>query len=830
MPRPVTSHSSSPAKISLCLLILHILSLSSSPLAAFSLFANDKASADKEKIEEPAPNPYAYLNWVRRSEFSQYDGYPGLDEVPDFCGGTYLPSMDTLNDTHTAQSSVVKAYANKAQHWPGDNSTLTGNVEVQQGGLKFEADEVFFDYKTGLAQAPKKLKMNVDGMLLLGENAKIDLLNQSLELANIEYVIYKAHIWGAADSISKDKTIASLTKATYTTCEPDDRPSWRLRAGKIHLNSESGWGSASNVWLDLFNIPLLYVPYFRFPIDDQRHTGLLFPSIASGENGGIDFTQPFYINLAPNYDLTLSPRRIANRGLLWQSEFRYLGETQQGRLEIANLDNDKKIADAEKASSSSTATDVTPERNFAAWQHQGSYGKRWRSKISMEYASDEDYFQDFGDNLDVSNTTHLLRMLNLSYGQQHWAFSGTFQGYQTLDEDIADQDLPYSQLPRLQLNGLVPINNRLNYLLNTEYVYFDRNIDDAVSSNTTGHRAQIETGVQLNYEPLWGFVVPTVKVRHIGYALEEQNSNEKSSPEATLPIVTLDSGLFFERKFKWGDRPYLQTLDPRLFYLYTPFEDQNSQPNFDTTALTDSYYQLFRERRFTGGDRIGDNNQLTLGLNSSIMGATDGRERAYFRLGQGFFLDKRRLQLDTLPPDDAEQSPISGEIGVTFSRDWILHSTFTWDSAHNINEENTISITYKPGNGRLASAEFRSRETVIDNDFDNRERRSQSKFSFALPLHNQWTTLGYWYFNLKDQDNLPGSTTLESFIGFEYENCCIKARLLNHRYLREQENQLEPKQQLLLQLQLKGLANFDDNVAKLIAIGIPFYEQRFKQN
>lgn len=825
MLKPETSHFF--RKISLHLLILCALTSVGNSAFAFSLFGQHK----DDQQEKDATNPYAYLNWIPRKQFDQYNS-PALEATPAFCGGAYLPPIDIQENTLTS-SSVVTAYANKAQHWPGDNSTLIGNVEVQQGGLKFEADEVFFDYKSGIAQAPAKLRMNVDGMMMLGENAKIDLLNQSLQLAQIEYVIYKAHIWGSAKHIHKDKNITSLKKATYTTCEPDDRPSWRLRAGKIHLNTQSGWGSATNVWLDLFNVPLLYVPYFRFPIDDQRHTGLLFPSISSGENGGIDFTQPFYINLAPNYDLTLSPRRIPSRGILWQSEFRYLGKNRKGKLELANLDNDKQIVDSQEEfrnNPGSTPIDLEPERRFASWQHQGRHGKYWRSKVSMEYASDEDYFQDFGSSLDISNTTHLLRMLDVNYNRKHWAFSGKFQGYQTLDENIADENLPYSQLPRLQLSGLFPLNAYLNYLLNTEYVFFDRNINDPSSSNITGQRMQIETGVQLNYEPLWGYLTPTLKARHITYSLEDQNSDERSTPETTVPVLSLDSGLFFERKFKWGGRHYLQTLDPRLFYLYTPFEDQNSQPDFDTTALTDSYYQLFRERRFTGGDRIGDNNQVSLGLNSSILGANDGRERAYFRFGQGFFLDSRKVQLNSASVDESEQTPISGEFGLIINRNWILHTTFTWDADRNINEENTVGITYKPGNGRLASVEYRARDTVIGNDFDSPEQRRQSKFSFALPLHSQWTTLGYWYFNLKDQDNLPGSTTLESFIGLEYENCCIKARLLNHRYIREQENELEPRQQLLLQLQLKGLANFDDNVAKLIAIGIPAYEQRFNKN
>ena len=813
---------------------MYILVICINPALAETLLLDGSSSNSNSSIsnsseaENGRSNPYAYLNWIPRSEFKYFD-HPDLDATPRYCGGAYLSSRDLYSDEQTSDSNRVTAFADKAQHWPGISSTFSGNVEVEQGGLKFEADEVFFDYASGLAQAPGELKINVDGMLFLGENAKININKRSLKLEDVEYVIYSPKIWGKAKKINKTKNNIYLKKATYTTCEPSNRPSWRLRTGKLRLNNKTGWGTARNVWLDLFNFPTLYIPYFRFPIDDQRHTGLLFPSISTGEDGGIDFTLPIYFNLAPNYDLTLSPRRIPNRGVLWQSEIRYLSNSQKGSLEIANLSNDKKIVDSQDDPNLPNI-DLKPDRNFASWQHQGKHGVHTNSLINMEYASDEDYFQDFGNTLDVSNTTHLLRSLELNYLQKNWALNGKFEGYQTLDNDIADEDLPYLQLPKINFISSIPLKHQVNYLFNTEYVYFDRNISSSLTSNDVGHRAQIETGFELNYEPIWGYFKPAVKARHISYSIEDQSNDTRRSPETTLPSIILDSGLFFERAFKQKGKRYLQTFDPRLFYLYTPYEDQNSQPNFDTTAMTDNYYQLFRERRFTGGDRIGDNNQLSVGINSSILGAKDGRERAYFRLGQGFFLDQRKIQLDTLIPDETEQTPISSEIGFTLDRDWLIHSTLTWDADNNINEENTVALTYKPGNGRLASVEYRSRETVIDNDFDNREQRSQSKFSFALPLHSQWTTLGYWYFNLKDQGNLPGSTTLESFIGLEYENCCLKARLLNHRYLREQENQLKPKQQLLLQLQLKGLADIDDRVAKLIEIGIPFYEQRYQQN
>ena len=821
MPKPLTDNIYTLSSLCSCSAAIILL--------VFGLHSAFAAPESKNPTsEKSSSNPYDYLNWIPRSDFHQYNDTV-LDETPRFCGGAYLPPQDILPDNGTDQSNKVKAFADKVQYWPNKNATFTGHVEVQQKGLKFEAEEVFFDNASGIALVPDKMKMTIDGMLIFGESAEINMSNSSFSLKDIEYVIYRPHTWGSANRVKRKEDITILKKATYTTCEPDERPSWRLRARKIKLNRDTGWGSAMNVWMDIFNIPLLYVPYFRFPIDDERHTGLLFPSISTGEQGGIDFTQPLYINLAPNYDLTLSPRRIPNRGLLWQSEFRYLSESQRGRLELAGLNNDKEITE-NQVDPAATSSDVDDDRNFASWKHRGSFGQNWRSNISMEYASDEDYFLDFGNSLDISNTTHLLRMLNITHTRQYWTFSGVFQGYQTLDEDIPEENLPYLQLPRAQLNGLIPLNNYLDYILSTEYVYFDRNLNDPIITNIVGHRGNIETGLQINYEPIWGFVKPTVKVRNITYSIEDKNDRGSYSQETTLPIVSLDTGLFFERKFKWGRRGYLQTFDPRLFYLYSPYEDQSSQPNFDTTTLTESYYQLFRERRFIGGDRIGDNNQISIGINSSILGAEDGRERAYFRLGQGFYLDERELQLGTMIPDDSEQSPISGEISIIFSRDWIVQSTFTWDSVHNINEENTLSLIYKPGNGILADAEYRSREIVIDNNFDNRDRRQQSKFSFAMPLHSQWTALGYWYFNLKDQENLPGSTTLETFIGLEYENCCLKARLLNHRYLREQENELEPRQQLLLQLQLKGLANFDDKIAKLIGTSIPYYDQRYQQN
>ena len=291
----------------------------------------------------------------------------------------------------------------------------------------------------------------------------------------------------------------------------------------------------------------------------------------------------------------------------------------------------------------------------------------------------------------------------------------------------------------------------------------------------------------------------------------------------TVPLFSLDTGLFFERNFEWKNAHYRQTLDPRLFYLYAPTKSQGHLPNFDSSELTFNYSQLFRDSRFSGGDRFADYNQISLGLSSAVSSRDSGEEVFSIALGQAFFLKDPEVRL--LESNDApERSPISGYLFLRPADKWLLNASFSWNGDHNIHEENSFGATYLGDIGQLFNIEFRSRENRVNASFNGRDRSRQSKLSFAWPLSPRWKILGYWHYNIKDQLNLEGDLSIETLAGVQYENCCVQVKILNHRYLQEQLDELAPKRQLRLQIQLKGLANLDDQVSDILQRTIPHYQ------
>ncbi|MBL4607143.1 MAG: LPS-assembly protein LptD, partial [Pseudomonadales bacterium] len=525
--------------------------------------------------------------------------------------------------------------------------------------------------------------------------------------------------------------------------------------------------------------------------------------------------------LAPNYVATITPRYIRRRGTLYQSEFRYLNNFGQGALSVNSLSNDKQIIATQQsdATSAETAQQLEPDRNYVSWNHSGRYGQHWSSHAYAEYASDEEYFHDFGNDFNTSNLAYLNRSATLLYRDQFWQLGTSLQGFQTIDNDIAEKDRPYMQLPVMTLNASYPLSRYFDLQFTGESTYYIREIDDPFVDNIEGNRMRLVPALQATFSSAWGHIIPRVKLQQLNYSLE----SDADSEDVTVPLFSLDTGLFFERDFKWKNTQYRQTLDPRLFYLYAPTKPQDHLPNFDSSELTFNYSQLFRDSRFSGGDRLADYNQVSLGLSSTVSSRNNGEEVLSIALGQAFFLKDPEVRL-LESNDTPERSPISGYLSLRPAENWLLNASFSWNGDHNIHEENSFGATYIGDSGQLMNIELRSRENLVGASYNQRSRLRQSKLSFAWPLLPRWKVLGYWHYNIKDQANLEGDLSIETLVGVQYENCCVQIKILNHRYLQEQFDQLTPKRQLRLQIRLKGLANLDDQVSDILQRTIPYYQ------
>ncbi len=493
-----------------------------------------------------------------------------------------------------------------------------------------------------------QLEFRGRGIALDSNDARFDLDDELFDTGRSDYELdlNGKRATGSANRMSRNAAGEfRLDGATYSTCPPGDE-SWKILARTITLYPDRGFGHARDIRLRFKGVPIFAIPAFSFPISSARKTGFLAPIVARGERTGLEVLVPWYWNIRPNLDATFTPRLMSKRGAQIKSEVRYLNTQGIWTLDAEYL-NDRELDGR--------------SRSLLQLDQSGSFNDHWSSFISAAQVSDDDYFDDLGDSLQVASITHLERLAELRYNDDVFDGVARLQSFQTIDEEIRPEDRPYRRLPQLKLNGLTP-TRRFGLLggFDSEYVYFDRN------TGVTGSRIDLQPGVSL---PLGGeswFVTPSIKQRLTYYELDNREAEQPNSTSRSLGIYSIDSGLFFDRQL--DDQGTAQTLEPRLYYLYVPHRDQDALPNFDSSAFDFSIAQLFRENRFTGADRVADANQLSMAADHANhrwqrrQRAATGKHRA-----STLYFDERRVSLDRF--DRAPADEILGNIPVTDDAD-----------------------------------------------------------------------------------------------------------------------------------------------------------------
>ncbi|MCJ1886705.1 LPS-assembly protein LptD [Pseudomonas sp. LA21] len=811
---------------------------------------------------------YSHLDWVPREKLTAAQ----LAEMGPYCSGEYVepirPGMNdkTPNDeAPTYVSAKVSRYEQEKQV-----ATLAGNVVLRQGSMQVEADEANLHQAENRGELVGNVKLRDNGALIVGDHAELQLDNGAAKIDNAEYVMHQAQVRGSALYAKRQEdAIIQLKDGTYTRCEPSSN-AWVLKGNNIKLNPATGFGTATNATLRVKDIPVFYTPYIYFPIDNRRQSGFLPPSFATTTDTGFTLTTPYYFNLAPNYDATLYPKYMVKRGLLMEGEFRYLTHSSEGQFNAAYL-NDKD--DDRKGFPQYTDT-----RWLYGWKNVSGLDSRVLAQVDYTRISDPYYFQDLDTSLGINAPTYVNQQGSLTYRGDSYTARLNAQAYQLAN--VTDVT-PYDRLPQLTLNGALPFNpGGAQFTYGTEAVRFDRDLDETVYLNddgtikgtrpdanikglarATGDRFHAEPGVSLPMNRSWGFMTPTLKGLYTKYDLDLDGQgkqyiannqpwiNYESSPDRALTLAKLDSGLYFDRDTSFGGSKFRQTLEPRAMYLYVPYKNQDNLPTFDTGEFTFSYDSLWRENRFTGKDRIGDANQLSLGLGSRFIDDS-GFERAYIAAGQIYYFSDRRVQLPGLtendlrvsgqenPDADTWRSPYALTGLYRFNHDWSASSDFNWNAdTHHTNNGN-LMFHYQPeadprkilNAGYRYRADTKSYNPNTGNFQYNSDvnKINQHDFSFMWPVLSQWAAIGRWQFDYNQ------SRTLEAFGGFEYDSCCWKLRLINRYWVNyDDENYLSSSDTsksdhgVFLQIILKGLGGVVGNqVEGFLDQGIQGYRQR----
>ena len=722
------------------------------------------------------------------------------------CAGKFVDPLRGQSPTEP-RTTDVEVSADNSTATEG-NLVVTGDVTVKQGNRQLKADTVAFDREQQITEAWGNITYREPGVVLLGDHLTLDSDRQHATIDNAHFVLHAAQLSGAAQKLERDASgDIAITDGAITFCAPED-PIWYVNAGTLEIDPDAGMAEAHHATLRIAGVPVFYVPWINFPIDDRRKTGLLFPSIGSDTRGGVDITTPIYFNLAPNYDATYSPRYIGERGLVHQGNGRWLSEAI-GFWDVSGqyIDSDDKYRD--------DFPEADSERWAVGVKHRGNFGQSWRTTINYSRVSDPDYVRDLDNStLSSQRQTALLQLGQVDYLGEDWLVSLQAQQFQSLADDIRNN---YKKLPQVtaqwrgdsKLGGFQPIG-----LL--QYSNFDTD-----SNRVTGERLYAEAGLTYPMNWAWGFLRPTAKYRSVSYDLEDPRQTfgiqSDEQPDAGSAVFSVDGGLLFEREMSFSGEAMTQTLEPRIFYLYSEYAEQADQPDFDSAELTFSYNQLFRDTRFSGHDRLDDANQVAVGLTTRFFADSDGRERLNASIGQIFYFRDREVRLKAVDPAlDETLSATAIEVNWLPDDIWTVRSSLLYDTEDNEFDAASLQVGLRPGNGQVFNVGYTLREPPPS--LLNRPVTEQANFSAYYPINDSWSIFGAIEYSLEANE------AVEDMIGFEYDNCCWQMRLLYMRYIDTaggftpdfSDPDLDRENAVQFQFVLKGMGGFGSRVESLM--------------
>jgi LPS-assembly protein len=665
-------------------------------------------------------------------------------------------------------------------------ATFNDRLVMRQGNRELGADSARYDQKTGEFSALGNIEFRDPDAWVTGKAARYNANTGLFDIDGAAYELYSIPARGTADRITlEDSRQLSLHDVSYTTCAAG-KDDWLLRASSISVNRETGTGTARNARLEFKGIPILYTPYLTYPVDNRRKSGLLLPDMGNSDQRGIEFGLPYYFNLAPNYDATVTPHYMSRRGLQGKGEFRYLFGGTAGQFNGEFLPNDDVAGD---------------NRRLLTWFNQSALPAGWRGTVDATDVSDSGYFEDLSSGLAATSQTHLLRRLDFEVFNQAWFARLRLEGFQTLDDAILPEDEPYRLVPQLTLDGRWPSGPLgLEPALSSEISYFDR------STGITGLRAHFLPELSL---PVWlgpVLVEPSIGFDFTAYNLNNISPGDDDSPSRSLPIYSLDLRTELERVWGSGGK-WLHTIEPRAQFVHIPFEDQSDLPVFDTIEPDFNMVQLFRRKRYVGLDRLSDTDQLNLGITTRLIRSKDGSQFLTATIGETQYFTSRDVVLPGEEPNLDTSSDYIAELGMNINDQWNVDLGYQWDSDASVTRLAEARVLYRRDEFRILNLSYRYRRDSV----------REVDVAGAWPLTDQWSIVGRYDYSLLE--NQP----LETFVGLEYSTCCWGVRLVSRRHLSSRDG--ESDSSITLQLVLKGFGNTGSPAERMLDRGILGYDR-----
>lgn len=879
----------------------------------------DQPHCMQEDTENTAPTPpnivkMDYMS-LPRTDINDILGWLSNPSTLNHCEGYYLDEAFEYPRTRINASGDNPLYINaiNTEFSQVGTSTLLGNVVISEPARQVRSDVTYLnrDPDTNAitsADLYGHVYLREPGKLVIGDKAHINLVDKSGSLYNSLYrmtlipmkkqqngstlnldapiEIEGLTAWGTAKKVMREPSgIVRIYKGTYTTCPPTDH-AWMVKANTLRLDKTAGRGTATGSRLYIHDTPIMYLPYFNFPLDDRRETGFLFPSFGGSTETGFSFALPFYWNIAPNYDATITPNYMQIRGLQMNGEFRYLTPSSDGNIHGSILPNDSEFEHFKKEELErfpphtpglENLENASNTRSFVSMLDNRRYGTHWASHLYLNHASDYYYFTDFDSDPAQVTNNQIVNEGYIAYTSEHWNFMGRAIGYQTLHPtDQIPVDNQYRKLPGLILNGHYPEGpSDTDIQLQNSFDNFDRtpnprDIFNIVENNrVTGTRLNVNPIITFPLYWLAGYINPQIQLEATQYNLNHQLPTDRANVTRVLPIVDVDAGLFFEKNIRVANTDYQQTLEPRLYYLYVPYVNQSDIPIFDTGLQPFTFGQLFRTNRFSGIDRIADANQISLALTTRFLTADTGEEKVRASVGEIVYFRHRMVNvtrdlptLDSVSrldlvsrtislPIDTPTSPLVGEVTYHINKEWLINTSAAWDPNFNRTNNANFAFQYKLDDQRVVNLGYNylrggdafmvkpikhgdalalKQPNTAQNDLN------QTNLSFIWPINNRWSGLGRWNYNLSH------GYTQNLFGGIQYDSCCWAVRLIaghefNYLSLNDNTATLISKNthtkpifdnKVYLEFALKGLGNLANRRPRnMLGEGIIGYKDNF---
>ena len=712
---------------------------------------------------------------------------------------------------------------------------LKGRAQIRRNATIIKADEIIYNPDTDIADLIGNAQLIKDNTEFSGPRARFKVDAHQGEMDQPNYELREVRGRGKANKLTIESAdVFVFDKATYTTCSPENLD-WYFTASRVEIDQEQKVMTGKNGVMRFFDVPIMYAPYFSLPTSNQRRSGLLSPTIGYNSNNGLDIAQPYYVNIAPNRDLTITPRFMNHRGTLLGSDFRYIDPKYSGTLSGQFLNYDKIMG---------------RDRWKYDWQQRQLIAPAWNAYANMSKVSDSFYPIDFSYGIGGAVTNQFRQELGTNYGGiKNWNFTARTLTFQTLQPDpTATVVSPYNILPQVTAN----YSNRGN--LNTPGSYagtFGRGPDLTFGADFTrfsyntnnlyapasgmpqggafsqADRTVIKGSIAMPQITPGYYIKPKLSFQASQYsaALVNAPGRQISQPNApvqgfALPTLSLDSGLAFERdatEMKWFfGREMLVTMEPRAFYVYTPFQSQAQTPLFDTADAGFGVTQIFSENTFVGNDRIADSNKLTTGLTSRILEANTGAERATVTLAQRLDFAGQRVGLNGTIANPTRYSDTLGASTVRLMGNFNVDLFGQYNSELNRFVQSSIGAGWRPTPGRSLNFAYRNVWNPPAAGSNSGVTTTDQYNAFGeWPVFKKYRLLGRWGY-----DALTAKT-LNTLVGLQYDEDCWTARFA---YSQARNTSQITTTQVLFQLEFRGFGSVGNNPVDVMRLNVPGYQ------